>query len=60
MTEREAFISTRRFHLETLIHGNGDATIPFSILRIYWRIATDRAHAYIKRGGWRGVTTMKI
>ena len=43
MTQREAFISTRSYHFQTMIHGYGPGKIPFSILRKYWAIAITRA-----------------
>lgn len=57
---RLAFIGARSYHFQTMIHGNGDDVIPFSILRMYWNIATDRATAYVNRGAWKKPTTMQV
>ena len=59
-TEREAFVSARSGHFQSMMHGYGPGPIPFSIARKYFSIATDRANAYIARGVWKKPTTIQV
>lgn len=56
---RHAFIGSRSYHFQNMMHGYG-GDVPFSIARMYWSIAADRAVAYVGRGNWKKPTTMQV
>jgi hypothetical protein len=53
-TPRAQYLSALKFHLGNLIHGYGvseyDGHIPLSVIRLYYRIAKDRAAARYPSG----------
>jgi hypothetical protein len=52
-TPRARYLSALKFHLGNLIHGYGPpqcGRVPLSIIRLYYRIAKDRAAARYPSG----------
>jgi hypothetical protein len=52
-TPRAQYLSALKFHLGNLIHGYGPpqcGRVPLSIIRLYYRIAKDRAAARYPSG----------
>lgn len=57
---RQAFVGSRSFHFQSMMIGYGPGPVPFSIARMYFSIATDRANAYVARGSWDSPISIRV
>lgn len=49
MDRRAAFISARSFLFQQMIHEYGGGKPSMRVFRVFWRIATDKAHEFVRR-----------